>query len=128
MNRDHMEEIIGIINKSFDIHFNNLELMRDMGSASYTAGSNGHRYFLRVIKPALFDTATTGTEVQVFLYNQGFPVTPIVFSKENLPYVKLGDPHSMSGLESLRWHSYILMKSREYSVLIWRYPLFILTA
>ena len=53
-----------------------------------TAFSDAHKYFLRIVKPAFFDTATTGADVQVFLQEQGFPVPTIVLTKDNLPYVK----------------------------------------
>jgi len=32
-----------------------------------------------------------GTEIQVFLQNQDFPVPPIIFTKDRSPYVKIGD-------------------------------------
>lgn len=86
-----MEEIIEILNKNYTINFDCIELMRDMGSTSYTAFSGSNKYFLRVIKPALFNTAVTGADVQVFLQNQGFPVPPIIFTNEDLPYVRKAD-------------------------------------
>ena len=65
--------------------------IRDGGSTSCAVFSGGDKYFLRVIKPAFFDTAITGVEIQVFLQGKGFPVPPVVFTKDNLPYIKTND-------------------------------------
>ena len=62
--------------------------MRDMGSTSYTTFSGSNKYFMRMIKPAFFNTAVTGADIQVFLQNQGFPVPPIIFTNEDMPYVR----------------------------------------
>jgi Ser/Thr protein kinase RdoA (MazF antagonist) len=81
-----MEEIIDMINEKYHISFNRIEMIRDMGSASYSVFSDGSQYFLRVINPAFFDTAITGADIQMFLQNQGFPVPAIILTNENLPY------------------------------------------
>jgi Ser/Thr protein kinase RdoA (MazF antagonist) len=64
-------------------------MMRDAGSVSYSVFSGNDKYFLRVIKPAFLDTAVMGADIQVFLQNQGFPVPPVIFTKDNLPYVRM---------------------------------------
>ena len=69
-----MNEIIEILNEIFHLNFNRIELMRNMGSTSYTVFAEGKKYFLRIIKPAFFNTAITGADIQVFLQNQDFPV------------------------------------------------------
>lgn len=81
-------EILNILNKYYPIHFDRNELMRDAGSISYTVLSGNDKYFLRVIKPAFLDTAVMGADIQVFLQCQGFPVPPVIFTKDNLPYVR----------------------------------------
>lgn len=86
-----MKEIIDILNEKYRINFDHLELMRDMGSTSYAAFSDGYKYFLRVLNQTFFDTAITGADIQVFLQNQGFPVPPIIFTKEDLPYARTDD-------------------------------------
>lgn len=85
-----MDDLI-LLNNNYDIYFDRLELLRDGGSASYTVFSNDCKYFLRKIKPAFFDTAITGANVQAFLQNQDFPVPQIIFTKENSSYVKTED-------------------------------------
>jgi len=62
-------EILNLLNKHYPIHFDKNELLRNGGSTSYTAYSGGDRYFLRVIKPAFFDTAVKGAHIQAFLQN-----------------------------------------------------------
>ncbi|MCL2772863.1 MAG: phosphotransferase [Oscillospiraceae bacterium] len=86
-----MENIINTLNEHYPIHFDRLELLREGGSKSYAAFFGNDKYFLRVIYPAFFDTAVTGADIQVFLQNKGFPVPLIIFTKGNLPYIKITD-------------------------------------
>ncbi len=83
-----MESIVKVFNENYPIKLDHIELLRDMGSTSYAVFSGSSKYFLRVIKPSLFDTATTGADIQVFLQERGFPVPPILFTNEHLPYVR----------------------------------------
>lgn len=46
-------------------------------------------YFLRITKPAFFDTAPRSLDVHVFLLNQDFPVPPIIYTREHLPCVSI---------------------------------------
>ena len=80
--------ILSILNEYYPIHFDRNELMRDAGSVSYAVFSGNDKYFLRVIKPAFLDTAVIGVDVQVFLLSQGFPVPPVIFTEDNLPWTK----------------------------------------
>ena len=84
-------EILNILNRHYSIAFDALEMLRDGGSAANAVFSGGDKYFLRVIKPAFFDTAAMGADVQVFLQGKGFPVPPIIFTKDNKPYVRAND-------------------------------------
>lgn len=84
-----IKDILSILNEYYPIHFDRNEMMRDAGSVSYTVFSGNDKYFLRVIKPAFLDTAVMGADIQVFLQNQGFPVPPVIFTKDNLPYVRM---------------------------------------
>jgi len=84
-------DILSILKEHYPVNFDKLEMMRDAGSTSYTVFSCDDKYFLRVIKPALFNTAITGADIQVFLQNKGFPVPSIIFTKENLPFVRKDD-------------------------------------
>ncbi len=83
-----MKAIVEMLNKNYPFEIDRIELLRDMGSTSYTAFSGSNKYFLRAIKPALLDTAVIGTNIQVFLQKQGFPVPPIIFTNDDLHYVK----------------------------------------
>ena len=86
-----MNEIKTILNEHYAINFDNLEFKRDGGSDSYIAFAGSRKYFLRVIKPALYDTTASGADIQVFLQERGFPVPPIIFTKTQLPYVRTND-------------------------------------
>lgn len=77
-----------LINKNYPIHFDRFELMRDSGSKAYVAVSGDEKYFLRVIKPAFYDTAVKAVEIQVFLQERGFPVPHVIFTKDSKPYIQ----------------------------------------
>ena len=81
-------EQINILKENYRINFDNLEMLRDAGSTSYAAFAGGKRYFLRIIKPAFLDTAVMGADIQAYLQKQGFPVLPVIFTKNNFPYAK----------------------------------------
>jgi Ser/Thr protein kinase RdoA (MazF antagonist) len=81
-------EIISILNEHYPICFDKHEQLRDGGSTSYALFSGNDKYFLRVVKPAFFDTAIIGVNIQVFLQNKGFPVPPVIHTKDGLPYVQ----------------------------------------
>lgn len=83
-----MDEIIAILNQNYPVHFDRAELMRDMGSTSYAVFSGSRKYFLRVINLSVLDTAVTGADIHAFLQIRGFPVPPIIFANNDLPYVK----------------------------------------
>ena len=80
--------MLALMNQNYDIHFDRLDLFRDGGSTAYTLFSGAKKYFLRIIKPAFFDTALNAVDIQVFLQQQGIPVPPIILSKSGMPYVK----------------------------------------
>ncbi|MEN6315124.1 MAG: hypothetical protein ABFD25_12860 [Clostridiaceae bacterium] len=84
-----MENILRILREYYPMNFDNLEMMRDAGSVSYAVFSGNNKNFLHVIKPAFLDTALIGANIQVFLQSKGFPVPPVIFTKDNLPYVSI---------------------------------------
>jgi Ser/Thr protein kinase RdoA (MazF antagonist) len=83
-----MEEMIQILNACYPVKFERIEPMRDMGSTTYTVFSGMNKYFLRVIKPAFFNTAIVGADIQFFLQNQCFPVPCILLTNQQSLYVK----------------------------------------
>ena len=88
MSGDGWFSMTELINKNYPVHFDNFDLVRDGGSTAYSAISDGRKYFLRVIKPAFYDTAIKAAEIQVFLQQKCFPVPPIIFTKDGKPYLK----------------------------------------
>jgi len=81
-------ETLNILNEYYPMRFDKHEELRDGGSTSYAVFSGGDEFFLRVIKPAFFDTVVKGADIQVFLQNKGFPVPSVIHTKDKLPYVK----------------------------------------
>lgn len=86
-----MENLLNILNEYYSMRFETHEQLRDAGSTSFAVFSGCDKYFLRVIKPAFFDTAIIGADVQVYLQHQDFPVPPIIFTADGLPYAKTND-------------------------------------
>jgi Ser/Thr protein kinase RdoA (MazF antagonist) len=84
-------DILKIPNEYYPIRLDHHGELRDGGSTSCTVFSGDSKYFLRVIKPAFFDTAITGVEIQVFLQIKGFPVPSVILTKDALPYIKTSD-------------------------------------
>lgn len=82
------EDILAKINTNYYVNCERIELTRDMGSTAYTVFSSNKKYFLRKLKPSLFDTALKAVDIQLFLQNNNFPVPPILFSKNKLPYIR----------------------------------------
>ncbi len=82
-----MEDLLSLVNHHYLMEFDRAELLRDSGSLAYAAFSGADTYFLRVVKPSLVDTAMAGTNIQVFLQQQGFPVPPVWLTKKGVPYV-----------------------------------------
>jgi len=81
-------DLLNILNEHYLIRFDKYEQLRDGGSASYAMYSGGDKYFLRAVKPAFFETAIMGVNIQVFLQNKGFPVPPVIHTKDGLSYVQ----------------------------------------
>ena len=52
-------DVLGILNENYPKCFDSLEFFRDGGSESYVAVAEGFKCFLRVVRPALMDTAET---------------------------------------------------------------------
>ena len=71
-----------VLNASYALRFDRLELLRDGGGMSY---ANGHKFFLRVTKPAFYDTVLQSADIHVYLLEKGFPVPPIVYRGATCP-------------------------------------------
>jgi Ser/Thr protein kinase RdoA (MazF antagonist) len=84
-------DVLNVLNEHYPICFDKLEQLRDSGSTSYAVFSGGEKYFLRIIKPAFLDTAVTGTDIQMYLQNNDFPVPPIILTTTDQPYIKFDD-------------------------------------
>jgi len=83
-----MQNILNILNSFYNMNFTDISKIRDAGSVSYTVYSGSLRYFLRVIKPSFIDTAFSGANIQAFLCSKGFPVPPIIYTKDNQPCIR----------------------------------------
>jgi len=60
-------DILNMLKDQYHIVADRLEQLRDGGSTSYAVSVSSGIYFLRVVKPAFFDTAFTGVDVHVYL-------------------------------------------------------------
>lgn len=80
-------DLLYLLNKNYQINAAYINLLRDGGSASYAVYADNGKYFLRVVKPAFFDTSVKGIDVQLFLQDKNFPVPFVIKTKNNQPYV-----------------------------------------
>lgn len=83
-------DLCAVLNDRYPLHVDSLKLVRDSGSTAYMACAGGKPYFLRVTKPAFYDTVKPSLDIHVFLLRQGFSVPPIVFTKDLSPCVPIG--------------------------------------
>ncbi len=81
------EKILEILNEHYPVCFDSLEFVRDSGSMAYAVFSGRDKYFLRITKPAFFDTVHKSLEIHVFLMKQGFSVPPVIFTRDGSPCV-----------------------------------------
>lgn len=84
-------ELLQTVNASYPVSVERLELLRDSGSLAFAAYSGRRKYFLRLVKPSLAEAAATGTQIQVFLQERGFPVPTVRFTKDGASCVCCGE-------------------------------------
>jgi len=80
-------ELLEILNRGYEKTFTDATFNRDGGSLSYIVLSNEERYFLRVIRPELLDTAYQSIDIHTFLQGCNFAVPTIVFAKDGQPFI-----------------------------------------
>lgn len=80
-------EILRTLNAWYPMRCDRLEFLRDSGCRAYAVFAEGGKYFLRVTKPVLFETAESSLNIQAFLQKRGFAVPPILFTREGAPSV-----------------------------------------
>lgn len=81
------DSILSLLNANYDIQLRKIEFYRDAGSLSFIVFGNDRRYFLRIIRSVLMDTALQSIDIQLFLMQNSVPVPQIVFTKQFKPYV-----------------------------------------
>ena len=89
VNNERKAEIISILHSNYPMHFDQIEFLRDAGSATYAVYSEKTKYFLKVTKPSFNDTVIKSIGVHAFLQNYGFSVPRIFYTKADLPYVQI---------------------------------------
>lgn len=82
-------EILSILNQNYPFRFDAAEFLRDSGSVAYTVWGGGSRYFLRITKPAFYDSLLKSIDIHLFLQKRGFPVPPILFTAGGEPCVSV---------------------------------------
>lgn len=82
--------IMAVLNENYALSFKKLEFLRDSGCMAYAAyAAEGAKYFLRITKPAFFETSAKSLDIHLFLQKQGFPVPAIVFTGNGSPCVQI---------------------------------------
>jgi Ser/Thr protein kinase RdoA (MazF antagonist) len=75
-------DIVTILNERYGLTAESHGLIRDSGSRAYDISCGGERYFLRIVKPPFYATAVQGADIHAYLYDKGFPVPPIVRTRD----------------------------------------------
>lgn len=83
--------ILNEINQNYLAKFDEIIFHRDGGSLSYIVLSNSQKFFLRIVRPELMDTAMQSVDIHLYLYNNHFPVPQIIFTKFGTPYISVDD-------------------------------------
>ena len=81
-------EILQLLYENYDINFFDLEFYRDGGSMSYVVSGCGKKYFLRVIRPELLETAYQSLNIHLYLSGMDFPVPLILKTKDGTAYIR----------------------------------------
>ncbi len=71
--------------------FENIEFNRDGGSLSYVVFADNRKFFLRIIRPELMNTALQSIDIHLYLANSNFPVPNIILTKDCTPYITAGE-------------------------------------
>lgn len=82
------QALLEILNQNFEEVFTDTKFYRDGGSLSYIVSSNEERYFLRIIRPELLETARQSIDIHTYLQGHAFAVPIIIFTKDGQPYIE----------------------------------------
>lgn len=82
-------ELLQLLNDNYDVSFARVEFHRDGGSLSYIAMDAQNKYFLRVIRPELMETAYLSIDIHMYLLSVGFSVPQICLTRQRKPYIKI---------------------------------------
>lgn len=80
--------VLALLNENYSIQFDKMEFYRDGGSLSYLAFGIDKKYFLRIIRPELMETALQSIDIHLYLLKNNVPVPQIIFPKFLTPYVE----------------------------------------
>lgn len=83
--------ILNEINKNYSMKFDDIIFHREGGSLSYIVLSKGRKFFLRIVRPVLMDTAMQSIDIHLYLYNNHFHVPQIIFTKFGTPYFSVDE-------------------------------------
>jgi len=83
--------ILPLLKENYKVQFNKIEFFRDAGSLSYIIFGNDRKYFLRVIRSVLMDTAIQSVDIHLYLIENNVPVPQIIFTNRSKPYFELDE-------------------------------------
>jgi len=89
------QAILAALGRHYDAAFTGVELHRaaGWGNATYTVSGAEHTWFLKTIHlpPTEMQTARASMDMQVYLLKQGFPVIPIVYTRDGAPFASVAE-------------------------------------
>jgi len=86
-----MTDLLRLLNTRYPLRFDSLEFARDSVSTAYTVFAGNQKYFLRHVKPSFTGGAKRGADIQMFLQSRGFPVPPVILTRDGMLYAPDGE-------------------------------------
>lgn len=74
--------LLAQLNQQYPIRFSQLQLLREGGGRAYLAQGDAGAFLLKAVSPAFRDTARRSVQIVQYLAEQGFPVPPLIKTKE----------------------------------------------
>ena len=86
-----LQNIPAILKLNYNKGIHDIKLLREGGNYTYVVQGTDKRYFLKIIRRQFMETALTSLDIQLYLLQNGFPVIPIIPTKEGLPSIRINE-------------------------------------
>ena len=84
-------DIPDILERNYNLNIKGIELFREGGNLAYVVFDRDTKYFLKVVRPPFIENVLRSIDIQLYLMKNRFPVIPIILTKDDTAYVKIGN-------------------------------------